>query len=95
MGVSKSFCMGKKGVLKEKKNKNRGMAILRRKVFDIRGMGKAKKEVDNLGGSFSRKIKRFCEKKKKKKNGARKMERKKTERGSDFLVEGKKSRKGK
>ena len=35
---------------------------MRRKVFDIRGMGKAKKEVDDLGRIFSRKIERLCRK---------------------------------
>ena len=47
---------------------------MRRKVFDIRGMGKAKKEVDDLGRIFSRKIERLC---RKKNDGAREVERKK------------------
>ena len=39
--------------------KNRGEAIFREKVFDIRSIGKEKKVVDDLEGFLFRKIERF------------------------------------
>ena len=49
------FAWEKRRVLK----KNRGEAIFREKVFDIRSIGKEKKVVDDLEGFLFRKIERF------------------------------------